>query len=428
MSTPSISDVSIPTNGSSSSTQGSVQVSTPEQIAQPVTTGGSQTWIDVALQLLKISIQAGVSIYVANQVIHALMNVKDSGINVAECKRSLAKRLRRPEIELMDLNTHEAKLSQDCIAPDDIEVSFDDIGGMEEQLEIVRDNIILPMQIARMKLSGGALPCPTGALLYGRPGTGKTMTAKALAKEANATFINVKTSTMLEKWLGESEKMATALFSLARKLAPTIIFIDEIDTVLMNREGFSNANLSTMQGTLLAEWDGLAGIEKPVIVLGATNRPHSMDKAFLRRMPVMIKVSPPSHGGRTDILRRQLRGQEVHADIDLDNISSITEGFTGSDLRELVRVASSLRAKEIVAHHKKTGGPYSSGMRPLCMSDFTYSASKFHITENVAIDYAGELGVDAFKTNSSLAAKIQKGIDQLSAKDDGAENAGDTGM
>jgi len=250
--------------------------------------------LKLALQAFQIGASLYLSYYIANKLVSALKTHGDN-TDVQNLKKLLAKRLRRPEIEVMELTSHEARVSVNCISPEDIEVTFADIGGMEEQLDMVRDNIILPMQMARMHEFKTVLSCPTGALLYGRPGTGKTMTAKALAKEANATFLDIKASTIMEKYLGESDKMAAAVFSLARKLSPTVIFIDEIDTLLRNRDagGMENSGHSSMQGVLLSEWDGLAGIGKPVIVLGATNRPQDLDKAFLRRMPVMIKVDAP---------------------------------------------------------------------------------------------------------------------------------------
>ena len=125
-----------------------------------------------------------------------------------------------------------------------------------------------------------------------------------LVPECAATFISIKASTVMDKWFGESDKLVSALFSLGRKLAPSIIFIDEIETLLKKRDG-SDGSLSSafhsMQGTFLAEWDGLSSSSAaPVVVLGATNRPMDLDKAFLRRMPVSIKMVPPDLAGRCD--------------------------------------------------------------------------------------------------------------------------------
>lgn len=410
--------------GSSSSGRTADTTTSSSSLVDKHTMGGGQNWIDISLKIVTLTAQIGLSYYLmtkTTQLMQSILNGKDGGLDVAKMKRDLAKRLRRPEIEVMDLNAHEARLSQDCIASEDIDVSFADIGGMEAELEIVKDNIILPMQMSRMQGYKGVLKCPTGALLFGRPGTGKTMTAKALAKEAKATFINVKASSVMDKWLGESDKMAAAIFSLARKLSPTIIFIDEIDTLLKNRDsGGDNSAHATMQGVFLSEWDGLTGQQQLVVVLGATNRPQSLDKAFLRRMPVMVKVSPPNLAGRVDILKRQLTGEALDHDVLLEEIAMQTENFTGSDLRELVRVASLQRAKQLVADLKKIaeedaeqGGDKKSaggGMRPLSTEDFNFALGKIRITDKVANDYATELLLEQSRTQADIARRVLKGL------------------
>eukprot|EP01034_Spumella_vulgaris_P040052 gene40052-49525_t len=131
-------------------------------------------------------------------------------------KKGLAKRLNRPDVESMDFDNYEMKIMTDVIGCDEIDVSFADIGGMDAQLE---DIYKFYSQFETIST------CPTGVLLYGAPGTGKSLTAKAIAKEAGATFISIKASTILNKWFGESDKLVAALFRLGRKLAPSIIFI-----------------------------------------------------------------------------------------------------------------------------------------------------------------------------------------------------------
>ena len=173
----------------------------------------------------------------------------------------------------------------------------------------------------------------------------------------------------MDKWFGESDKLVTALFSLGRKLAPSIIFIDEIDTLLKKRDGSdggSGGAMQSMQGAFLAEWDGLSSsCEAPVVVLGATNRPMDLDKAFLRRMPVSIKMVPPDYNGRVDILTKMLVNEKVAEDLNIGLIAKKAEDFTGSDLRELVRVACLQRAKDVVRNARKammaTGHKGSSG-------------------------------------------------------------------
>ena len=401
----------MPFSRATSSNTSSPSLPKTSSLVDRQTMGGGRDWLETGFRFSVAIAQVVVTGYVAyhtTELLKRMMN-KNEGVDVAKMKRDLALRLRRPEIEVMNLNGHECKLTQDCIASDDIEVSFDDIGGMEEAVNQINDNIILPMQLARIHKTKGLLSCPTGALLYGRPGTGKTMMAKALAKEAQATFINVKASSIMDKWLGESDKMASAIFSLARKLSPTIIFIDEVDTLLKNRDrgGASTSDaVSTMHGVFLAEWDGLSAATKNdslVVVLGATNRPQDLDKAYLRRMPVMIQVHPPDLRGRVDILRRLLKNETLDPDLLLEEVAAAADDYTGSDLRELVRTASIRRAKEIMSAGQGSGasavgsGGVGGLLRAFNKSDFDFALSKSSKTGSAAEDYAWKMQLEHAK-------------------------------
>ena len=289
----------------------------------------------------------GIGILVLSYYIYeGLKNLSGDAPASKGFKRALAMRLKRPEIEKMEFSHHEAKFASDIITCNEIEITFDDIGGMDDKLEEVKDNIVLPFEMWNILKSKSALmPCPTGLLLYGKPGTGKTMTAKAIAKEAGCTFINVKTSTLIDKYIGETDKAVTGLFKLARKLSPSVIFIDEIDTLLSKRGGGDDHKAyATMQGLFLQEWDGLTTSDTesngPVIVLGATNRPSCIDKAFLRRMPYIIEIPLPNCQGRLDILKKLLKTEEMESNIDLNSIAEATERFSGSDLKGKSKILS----------------------------------------------------------------------------------------
>lgn len=139
-------------------------------------------------------------------------------------------------IEALELNEYESQVALEVVAPEDIPVGFDDIGGLEDIIEELKESIIYPLTMPHLYRHGGALlAAPSGVLLYGPPGCGKTMLAKAVAHESGASFINLHISTLTEKWYGDSNKIVRAVFSLARKLQPAIIFIDEIDAVLGTR-------------------------------------------------------------------------------------------------------------------------------------------------------------------------------------------------
>jgi ATPase family AAA domain-containing protein 1 len=279
----------------------------------------------------------------------------------------IARKLNRPEIAKITLDSYEARIGKDAVVGvDDLTTTFQDLGGMKNELEKVHDSIVLPLQLWKtMKASNRILPCPTGVLLYGSPGTGKTLTARAIAKECSATFLHINSSTLLDKWLGESDKLVTGLFTLARKLAPTIIFIDEIDSILRSRGSFDHQPaMATIQSVILSEWDGLKStnnVNGPVILVGATNRPNDIDPAFLRRLPVHIKTKVPSLDGRVDILEKMLVSESLAEDVDIRQIAMLTPEYTGSDLRELVRVAVVNKMKKVIEQIKKQLGPSASG-------------------------------------------------------------------
>lgn len=158
----------------------------------------------------------GVSIYCVYKTgvyMNQILGLRESNNDLIEVKKDLAKRLGRPDIEVIDLTPHEAKLVPAVIASDEISETFNDIGGMEEQLDSVMENIVYPIQMHTMyRSTAGAIKCPTGVLLYGRPGTGKTLTAKAVAKETGVTFLNIKSSMLFEKYIGKES--SSLLFSM----------------------------------------------------------------------------------------------------------------------------------------------------------------------------------------------------------------------
>lgn len=179
---------------------------------------------------------------------------------------------------------------------------------------------------------------PKGVLLYGPPGCGKTLLAKALASESGARFINVPLSVIMSKWVGETEKYLEAVFSLAKKIKPAIIFIDEIDALTKRRNDYDAAWNSTMKSQFLTLWDGLLSEnDSQIVVLGATNRRQDIDEAFLRRLPLQIKINLPNAKQREKILRILLSDIPLSRTFSFATIVSQTEGLSGSDLKEICR-------------------------------------------------------------------------------------------
>jgi transitional endoplasmic reticulum ATPase len=220
-------------------------------------------------------------------------------------------------------------------------VSWDEVGGLEEAKRSLREGIQLPLRHPDAFRRLGIRPA-NGFLLYGPPGTGKTLLAKAVAREAEANFIATKSSDLLSKWYGESEQQISRLFGRARQVAPTVIFIDEIDSLAPQRGGGLGEPAVTERvvNTLLAEMDGLEE-QQGVVVIGATNRPTLLDPAFLRpgRFDEMVYVSVPSLEGRLQILTIHTKEMPLESDVDLQSLAERTHGYTGADLEDLTRRA-----------------------------------------------------------------------------------------
>lgn len=227
-------------------------------------------------------------------------------------------------------------------------VHWDDIGGLEETKRDLREGIELPLKNPEAFERMGIRPAK-GFLLFGPPGTGKTLLAKAVAREAEANFIATKSSDLLSKWYGESEQQVSRLFARARQVAPTVIFLDEIDSLAPQRGGGMGEPAVTERvvNTLLAEMDGLEEMQG-IVVIGATNRPTLLDPALLRpgRFDELVYVPVPETEGRLRILQIHARNMPLAEDVDLESIAERTVRFTGADLENLVRRAGLLAIRE----------------------------------------------------------------------------------
>lgn len=230
-------------------------------------------------------------------------------------------------------------------APD---VRWEDIGGLDEAQMRLKEGIELPMKNPEAFTRLGIRPAK-GFLLYGPPGTGKTLLAKAVAREAEANFIATKSSDLLSKWYGESEQQIARLFARARQVAPTILFIDEIDSLVPARGGGMGEPQVTERvvNTILAEMDGLEEMQS-VILIGATNRPGLVDPALLRpgRFDELVYVPVPGKAGRRRILAIHTAKMPLGKDVDLDDIAESTDRYSGADLEDLVRRAGLYALRE----------------------------------------------------------------------------------
>ena len=225
-------------------------------------------------------------------------------------------------------------------------VTFDDVAGLEEEkaemIEIV-DFLKKPEKYTKM----GA-KIPRGVLLYGKPGTGKTLIAKAIAGEANVPFISMSGSEFIEMFAGLGASRVRKLFEKARRLAPCIVFIDEIDAIGSRRTSNSGAETENNQtlNQLLVEMDGFSS-EETIIVLAATNRPEMLDKALLRpgRFDRQITIPTPDLKGRLEILKIHSKEKKLSSDVNLESIAEDTAGFTGAELANILNEAAILATK-----------------------------------------------------------------------------------
>ncbi|XP_039065269.1 uncharacterized protein LOC120210639 [Hibiscus syriacus] len=249
-------------------------------------------------------------------------------------------------------NEFEKRIRPEVIPPNEIGMTFADIGALDETKESLQELVMLPLRRPDLFNGGLLKPC-RGILLFGPPGTGKTMLAKAIANEAGASFINVSMSTITSKWFGEDEKNVRALFTLAAKVAPTIIFVDEVDSMLGQRTRVGEHEaMRKIKNEFMAHWDGLLTKSgERILVLAATNRPFDLDEAIIRRFERRIMVGLPSTESREKILRTLLAKEKVE-DLDYKELATMTEGYSGSDLKNLCVMAAYRPVRELIQHER----------------------------------------------------------------------------
>lgn len=244
-------------------------------------------------------------------------------------------------------------------------ISFDDIGGLKEQIRELREVVELPLKHPELFEEIGIEP-PKGVLLYGPPGCGKTLLAKAVAHEAGATFISIVGSELVQKFIGEGARIVREVFRLARKKAPSIVFIDEIDAIAARRLDIGTSGEREVQRTLmqlLAEIDGFKPLDN-VKIIAATNRIDILDPAILRpgRFDRLIEVPLPDLMGRYEIFKVHTRRMKLSEDVDLMELARITDGASGAEIKAIVTEAgyNALR----------------SARKKVCMNDFIEAVKK----------------------------------------------------
>ena len=232
------------------------------------------------------------------------------------------------------------------------DVHWDDIAGLEFAKKTIKEIIIWPM--LRPDLFNGIRRPPKGLLLFGPPGTGKTMIAKAIASQSKSMFFNISASSLMSKWIGESEKLVRTLFALASFYQPSVVFIDEIDSLLTSRNENENEASRRIKTEFLVQLDGAGtNIEDRILIIGATNRPQEIDDAFVRRLSKRLYIPLPNKVSRKQLIMRVLEKERKNnnkydiTEEDIDDIINRTKGYSGSDLINVCKEAAMMPIRSI---------------------------------------------------------------------------------
>ncbi|TPX73846.1 hypothetical protein CcCBS67573_g04885 [Chytriomyces confervae] len=281
------------------------------------------------------------------------------------------------------LTNYESEILKSClIKPNDLATSFKSVGGLEKTKQVIDDLIRLPLMKPDLFSYGVLKQSTTGLLLFGPPGTGKTLLAKSIAAESGANFLNIQQSNIQSKWVGENEKNVKAIFSLARKLKPCVIFVDEIDALLRTRSHGAPHWVTNTINEWMTEWDGINSKGSDgIIVVGATNRPFDLDEAVLRRLPRRLFVGLPTREERIEILKLILSEETLETpptsapeDDLISYVADKTEGFSGSDLKNICIAGALVSVRRMMSLN--SGATNTPGAKPshvrrvLRLSDF----------------------------------------------------------
>ena len=261
----------------------------------------------------------------------------------------------------------------DIIVAEKPNVPMSNVAGLEEAKRALREAIILPMK--RPDLFKGARNPWRGILLFGPPGTGKTLLARAVATEVEATFFNVSASSIISKWLGESEKLVSQLFETAQEKQPSLIFIDEVDSIASARGGGEHDAMRRVKTTLMTQMSGVTTKkEDRIVVIGATNLPWEIDPAFRSRFEKRIYINLPDLPARSKIFEIHTKGVETDETVDFSLIGEMSDGYSGRDIQLICREAVMMPVRELDISGALDNPDIQA--RPVTLQDFMTSFEK----------------------------------------------------
>ena len=279
-----------------------------------------------------------------------------------------------------DLDDEEKRLREmisDTIISERPNIKMSEVAGLADAKQAIDDAILTPMKHPEL-FKGKARQPWRGILFYGPAGCGKTLVAKAVASEVNATFFNVSAANIVSKWLGESERLVMNLFELARKNQPAIIFIDELDSIGVSRSGDDVGGERRLKTQLLTELQGLASKEgERITLIGATNLPWELDFALRSRFEKKIHVPLPSREARSKIFETHMEDVEVSPTVEYDELADLTEGYSGRDISVVCREAAMEPIRDLQRTGRMDDEQEILDIRPVSRDDF------LHAIENI---------------------------------------------
>uniref|UniRef100_A0A0N5A599 AAA domain-containing protein n=1 Tax=Parastrongyloides trichosuri TaxID=131310 RepID=A0A0N5A599_PARTI len=273
--------------------------------------------------------------------------------------------------------------------------SWDSISGLKFEKSVLREAIVYPISNSNLFKTKARKP-PGGVLLFGPPGTGKTLLAKCVASQCHATFFNISASSLTSKWVGEGEKTVKALFGLARFFAPSVIFIDEIDSLLCKRGSKEADHSRKLKTEFLIQLDGMKSCNKKVVLLAATNKASELDEAARRRLNRRLLIQLPEPCARKNLLLNQLGSNHILSEEDINEIIKDTHGFSGADMAELCHEASRYPIRELRHRLKLSHIIPDSDVRKINKDDYkmalkcvkrTVSEKEAELYKNFAIKF-----------------------------------------